>query len=216
MIKLFDFNKKSHRFIVLLIIAIPVLSIGFGFLFLAQHEAKETSEKEKTEKVQAKESEQTDSSPVSEEQEEEESEEEVTAPASEMVSEEEKEKAKLTAEKFAQIYGNYDSEKPLDFVYNAKPYMTEEFYSRSEENPPRQLLGLAKSTVKSFDTYPVDIDELNVLVFNVVLKLDTVNQINKKVYQETTILISLEKENGEWKVKSMDAQKVKGSDVQHG
>lgn len=214
---MFDFNKKSHKFIVFLLIAIPVLSIGFGFLFLAQHEAKETSEKAKTEKVEAKESEQTDSSPVSEEkEEEEESEEEVTAPASEMVSKEEKEKAKLTAEKFAQIYGNYDSEKPLDFVHKAKPFITEEFYSHWEENPPRRELALLKSTVKSFDTYPVDTDELNILIFNVVLKEDTVNQMNKKVYQETTLLIAVEKENGEWKVKSMDAQKVKGSDVQHG
>ena len=209
-----DFNKKSHKFIVFLVIAIPVLSVGFMFMYLAQHDAKETIEKAKTEKVEAKESEKTDSSPVSED--EVEIENEVTPPASEMVSEKEKAKAKSTAEKFAQLYGNYDREKPLDFVYNAKPYMTEEFYSRSEESPPRQFLGLAKSTVKSFDTYPVDIDELNVLVFNVVLKLDTVNDLNKKGYSETTILISLEKENGEWKVKSMNAQKVKGSDMPNG
>lgn len=213
---MFDFNKKSHKFIIFLLIAIPVLSIGFGLLLLAQHETKETGEKAKTEKVEAKESEQTDSSPVSEEKEEEEFEEEVTAPASELVSKEEKEKAKLTAEKFAQIYGNYDSEKPLDFMYNAKSYMTEELYSRLEESPPRQFLGLAKSTVKSFETYPVDTDDFNVLVWNVVLKEDTVNDMNKKGYQELTILIALEKENGEWKVKSMNAQKVKGSDMPNG
>lgn len=76
-----------------------------------------------------------------------------------------------------------------------------------EKYPPRRPLALVKSEVEDYEAYPVDTADKYTLLFNVVLQQKTINTVgDKNVPLETSILIALEKLNGEWKVKGVDVQ----------
>lgn len=192
-----DFTKPKHRAILLLILAVPILIIGFLFTFFNQNQ-KDTLVEEKTEVVEVKESAETvDPSPSPEETEP----EKVTF---EEMSQEEKEASKVVAEKFAQAYANYDASEPEYFILNAKPYMTEGFYMEWQENPPRKPLAMSKSTVKEVETYPVDGGDQYSIAWNVIVTEENINTLGDIGTIEEWFWILMDKENGEWKVKDVD------------
>lgn len=212
-----DLSNRKHRLIVLLMIMVPMLIIGFAITSwtLADRENQEVKKPNdpvtSPEPVEPEESTQEESSPLPEENPEEglahdHEEMDPNAPplASEMFSQEDKHASKLVAEKFVQAYGNYNNQTPLDFIQNAKPYMTESFRSQWEQKPPRRPLALAKSTVKKMVTYPVDATEQYLIGWNVVVSLATINTLGDNVPEEKSMLIVLEKEQGSWKVKGVD------------
>lgn len=192
-----DFNKPKHRVILLLMIAVPILIIGFLFTFITQKQ-EATSAKEKTEEVEVKEStENVDPSPSPEETEPE------KVPVEEM-SQEEKDASKVVAEKFAEAYSNYDAADPEYFILNAKPYMSEGFYMEWEKEPPRKPLAMSKSTVKEVETYPVDGGDKYTIAWNVIVTEETINTLGDIGTIEEWFWILMDKENGEWKVKDVD------------
>lgn len=200
-----DLTKKSHKMILFALLAIPTLIMGIIWTANNQDEAT-TKEEPKTEKTEGKESDTPDSSPseleLTEEQEQIESE---SIPGSEYIKEEDKAIAQEVAENFAQAYGNYDSEKPLEFIQNAKPYMSEVMAHEWDKNPPRRPLALVKSEVDSYEAYPIDTADKYTLMYNVVLQQKTVNSLeDKDVPLETSLIIALKKTFGEWKVEGVN------------
>lgn len=193
-----DFNKKSHKLILLLLLAVPIFTIGFIITFFSQTQAAPEPEKTKTENVEVEEeSAQVDPSP-SEKKEEQETELVIK------ISEEDKAASKVIAEKFAQAYSNYDAEKPTEFIQNAKPYMTEGLYKEWEEEAPRKPLALVKSTVKSVETFPVDGGDQYTIVWNVIVQQEQLNPLGDLVPVEDWFWIAVVKDKGEWKVKGVD------------
>ncbi|MEP9408619.1 hypothetical protein ABKP09_20070 [Peribacillus frigoritolerans] len=205
-----DFSKKIHRLLLFLMLVISSLVIAIIWTNITLNN-EDTEKKEKTKETSAEvvESDEPDSSPskeleLTEEQEQIESE---NIPGSESVSDEDKAAAQKVAEDFAKAYGNYDSEKPLEFVSNAQKYTSYEMHEEWDKYPPRRPLALAKSEVESYEAYPVDTADKYTLLFNVVLQQKTINtKGDKNVPLETSILTALEKLNGEWKVKGVDIQ----------
>ncbi|CRH64681.1 Uncharacterised protein [Chlamydia trachomatis] len=203
-----DLTKKSHKIILFALLVVPTLIMGIIWTAYVQNQADATIKEEpKIENTEGKESDSPDSSPseeleLTEEQKQIESE---NIPGSEYITDEDKAIAQNVAEKFAQAYGNYDSEKPLDFVHNAKPYMSEIFYNEWDKNPPRRPLALIKSEVDSYEAYPIDTADKYTLMFNVVLQQKTVNSLeDKDVPLETSLIIALKKTYGEWKVEGVN------------
>jgi hypothetical protein len=190
-----DLNKSSHKRLLLLILAVPILLFGFLFTYLSQqdHAQEEKSESKIKEEVSAA----ADPSPAPSK----------TGPetaAVQEITQADKDESKMIAEKFAQAYATYEAASPSNFVQNAKPYMTEGFYSRWAENPPRRPLALSKLTVKHIETYPIDGGDKYTIAWNVIVTEETTNTLGDIGTQEEWFWIGLEKENGEWKVKAVD------------
>lgn len=189
--------------ILFLMIAIPVFTIGILLTFWSQNGDADASHQKKQEKAESGEMVETDPSPDSEVEKVPE-EEMAPAPGSEMISKEDKELSKQVAEKFARAYGTYDADTPLDFVEKAKPYMNEEFKYQWEKEPPRKALALVKSTVEKVEILPIDTADKNTIAWNVGITLSTINTLEDKGDDQKWLLMILEKENGEWKVKGVD------------
>lgn len=193
----FDLDSKRGKIKLLICLAIPIMTIGFLITFFTLQSADQP--KAESAKKEAKVSAKVDPSPSPEDVSKKEKKTSVQT-----LSKEEKEASKAIAEKFAVAYGNYDSKNPLNFVQNAKPYMSEWFNTQWEENPPRRPLALSKSTVKKFDTYRVDGGDQHIIAWSVVLTEETINALGDKITQEEWLWIGLVKENGLWKVNEVD------------
>lgn len=190
-----DLNKSSHKRMLILILAVPILLIGFLFTYLSQKDNaqdKKTEPKEKQEVSAA-----ADPSPSPSK----------TGPetaAIQEITQADKDESKMIAEKFTQAYATYEAASPSKFVQNAKPYMTEGFYTQLAENTPRRPLALSKLTVKNIETYPIDGGDKYTIAWNVVATEETTNTLGDIGTQEEWFWIGLEKENGSWKVKAVD------------
>lgn len=205
----FDISTKKSKIFLILLIAIPSFIIGIVITAILQNQPADATPKAepKKEKIEKQESDKSDSS-SSEEIELTEEQEQIEAeniPGSEYISDTDKAEAQNVAEKFAQAYGNYDSEKPLDFIHNAQKYLEYTMSQEWDKNPPRRPLALVKSEVEDYETYPVDTGDEFTLLFNVVLEQKTINTLgDKDIPLTTSILIALEEFNGEWKVKGVN------------
>jgi hypothetical protein len=187
-----DMNKTHNKFIVLLLISVPILLIGFLFTYWTQIQT--DADVVKTQ-------------PVLEEYTPKEDAPEVETPKPEPVpaiTQEELDASKLVAEKFAQAYANYDASEPQKYVQNAKPYMTEDFYYEWLTEPPRRPLALTKSTAVKTETYPIELQDPYAIAWNVVIMQEQINTLGDKVPLEEYFWILLDKEDGEWKVKEVD------------
>lgn len=200
-----DYSKKTHKLLLFIMLAIPSIIIAIIWTSITLNDAApEKKEKPKETSAEVVESIEPDSAPseeleLTEDQEQIENE---NIPGSESISEEDKAAAQIVAENFAKAYGNYDKEKPLEFVHKAQKYMSYEMYEEWDDYPPRRPSALVKSEVESYETYPVDTADKYTLLFNVVLQLKTINAMgDKNVPLETDILIELEKVDGVWNVK---------------
>lgn len=188
--------SRKMKTLILLALAIPMMIIAFGITAWIQF----TNDSSTTE-VEAKNEVIDDSAPADPSPAPDEKPKKTPVAA---MTQEEKQSSKIVAEKFAQAYGNYDSENPLLFIQNAKPYMTEGFYSQWTEEPPRKPLALVKSTIIKKETFPVDGGDQYAIAWNVVLTENAVNTLGDKVQQEEWLWILVEKENGQWKVKDVN------------
>jgi hypothetical protein len=187
-----DMNKTHNKFIVLLLIAVPILTIGFLFTYWTQIQT--DADVVKTQPVLEEPAPKTDSP-------------EVEGPKPEpvpAVTQQDLDASKLVAEKFAQAYANYDASKPLEYVQNAKPYMTKGFYREWENEPPRRPLVLTKSTAVKSETYPIELNDPYAIAWNVVIMQEQINTLDDKVPLEEYFWILLDKEDGGWKVKEVD------------
>jgi hypothetical protein len=187
-----DMNKTHNKFIVLLLISVPILLIGFLFTYWTQIQT--DADVVKTQ-------------PVLEESTAKEDAPEVETPKPEPVpaiTQEDLDVSKLVAEKFAQAYANYDASEPQKYVQNAKPYMTEGFYYEWLTEPPRRPLTLTKSTAVKTETYPIELQDPYAIAWNVVIMQEQINTFGDKVPLEEYFWILLDKEDGEWKVKEVD------------
>ena len=205
-----DLNQKGQRMILLLIIAVPVLGIGFTITSLSLQDekkpAEEVVEKEKEPSLEQqryesqKDKDYFEVTQMSEEDKEIAKSQDNTSD----ISKEDLNASKQVAEKFAKAYGNFDRTKPQNVVLNAKPYMSSTFYADWEKNPPRRPLALSKSTIKTIDTYPVDGGDQYQVAWNVVLVEETINAAGDKGTMEEWLWMVLEKKDGTWKVRSLD------------
>lgn len=195
-----DLTKKSHKMILLLSLAIPILIMGWLWTAyqLHQTETSETIQKSQNEKLERKEPKLLELSPTVDEQ----TENVDTVPF--FHSQEEIDTSKMVAEKFSQAYANYDSAQPYNFLHNAKPYMTEGFYNEWATNYPRRPLALVKSTAVKTEAYPIDGGDKYSIAWNVVINQAQINTLGDQVPVEEWFYVILNKENGEWKVKDVD------------
>jgi hypothetical protein len=187
-----DMNKTHNKFIVLLLIAMPILTIGFLFTYWTQIQT--DADVVKTQSVLEEPVPKTDSP-------------EVEGPKPEpvpAVTQQDLAASKLVAEKFAQAYANYDASKPLEYVQNAKPYMTKGFYLEWENEPPRRPLVLTKSTAVKSEIYPIELNDPYAIAWNVVIMQEQINAFGDKIPLEEYFWILLDKEDGEWKVEEVD------------
>lgn len=190
-----DLTKKSHKFLIFMLLAVPMILITMFYTLWINVESEDTTKNEKI-----KDSAPADPSSTQKEEPIKEPKKEVS-PA---ITEEDKSTSKLVAEKFAMAYGNYDSKNPSIFVQNSLPCLTEGLHAQWEEKPPRKPLALSKSTVKKLETFPIDGGDKYTIGWNVILTEDTINALGDKVLQEEWLWILLVKENGDWKVKGVE------------
>ena len=64
----------------------------------------------------------------------------MTTIKSEKFSEEDLEKTKKMAVEFATAYHNYNADRPMEYLENAKPYMTDALYEKMNQNVRREVL----------------------------------------------------------------------------
>ena len=88
----------------------------------------------------------------------------------EKFSEEDLEKSKKIAVEFAAAYHNYNADKPMEYLENAKPYMTDALYEKMNQNVRREVLERSYLTAKETQVTPV-VNKSNMVVrWNVIVK----------------------------------------------
>lgn len=200
-------NNRVHRFIIFLIIAIPVSIAGFWLRSNAQeeeamankNEAVEES-KHNIERPETKEVYGPDSYTYTEEEEEAAKEVEIN----EDVDSKNLEESKKVAETFAKEFGTYTHENPLKFLSNVENILGDELLKDWNESPPRRTGGLQTSNVIEMETYPVDGGNNDYVAWNVVAVLEQENNIKEKYKIEEWYWILLSNEEGQWKIEEVD------------
>src|SRR4051812_29890214 len=64
-------------------------------------------------------------------------------------------KQRRSAVQFVTAFHNYNADKPMDYLENAKPYMTNALYEKMKRNGRREVLERSYLTVKKTDVTPV-------------------------------------------------------------
>ena len=121
----------------------------------------------------------------------------------EKFSEEDLEKSKKMAVEFATAYHNYNADRPMEYLENAKPYMTDALYEKMNQNVRREVLERSYLTAKETQVLPV-VNKSNLVVrWNVIVKGEAKSIDESILETEDWYLVGLRNVNGEWKVEDV-------------
>ena len=121
----------------------------------------------------------------------------------EKFSEEDLEKSKKTAVEFAAAYHNYNADRPMEYLENAKPFMTDALYEKMNQNVRREVLERSYLTAKETQVLPV-VNKSNLVVrWNVIVKGEAKSIDESILETEDWYLVGLRNVNGEWKVEDV-------------
>ena len=199
-------DKKSHRFIIFLGIAIPVIIAGFWFRsYTLEKEtaAKQVEQKEPKHDMQRPEKKEV-FGPESYTYTEEEKETVKSVEIDESIEPDNLEESKKVAEQFAKAMGSYDSENPHNFLPSVENILGDELLQQWKESPPRRSGGLVSSKVKELETYPVDGGNNDYIAWNVVVVLEQRGMMDGTFTEEEWYWIVLSNQDGQWKIEEVD------------
>ena len=118
-------------------------------------------------------------------------------------SEKELEKSKRIAVEFATAFHTYNAEKPMDYLENAKTYMTDALYEKMNRNGRREVLERSYLTVKDTNVIPVVNKSSLVVRWNVIVKGEAKSVDGSISETEDWYLVGLRSVNGEWMVEDV-------------
>ena len=118
-------------------------------------------------------------------------------------SEKELEKSKKIAVEFATAFHTYNAEKPMEYLENAKTYMTDALYEKMNRNGRREVLERSYLTVKDTQVIPVVNKSSLVVRWNVIVKGEAKSVDGSISETEDWYLVGLRSVNGEWKVEDV-------------
>ena len=118
-------------------------------------------------------------------------------------SEEELEKSKRIAVEFATAFHTYNAEKPMEYLENAKTYMTDALYEKMNRNGRREVLERSYLTVKDTNVIPVVNKSSLVVRWNVIVKGEAKSVDGSISETEDWYLVGLRSVNGEWMVEDV-------------
>ena len=118
-------------------------------------------------------------------------------------SEKELEKSKRIAVEFATAFHTYNAEKPMEYLENAKTYMTDALYEKMNRNGRREVLERSYLTVKDTNVIPVVNKSSLVVRWNVIVKGEAKSVDGSISETEDWYLVGLRSVNGEWIVEDV-------------
>ena len=118
-------------------------------------------------------------------------------------SEKELEKSKKIAVEFATAFHTYNAEKPMEYLENAKPYMTDALYEKMNRNGRREVLERSYLTVTETNVIPVVNKSSLVVRWNVIVKGEAKSVDGSISETEDWYLVGLRSVNGEWMVEDV-------------
>ena len=118
-------------------------------------------------------------------------------------SEKELEKSKRIAVEFATAFHTYNAEKPMEYLENAKTYMTDALYEKMNRNGRREVLERSYLTVKDTNVIPVVNKSSLVVRWNVIVKGEAKSVDGSISETEDWYLVGLRSVNGEWMVEDV-------------
>lgn len=126
-----------------------------------------------------------------------------TAPSeeSEAITDEDREKTKEIAKQFAETYYNYNAADQLSYLEASKPYMTTQFYEMEKNNPRRNPLNKVKTEAQEIEMYKVDHASNYEIIWEAYITAKITSSDGIKATEETSLMISLEEADNQWKVK---------------
>ncbi|WP_338473312.1 hypothetical protein R4Z10_21430 (plasmid) [Niallia sp. XMNu-256] len=113
------------------------------------------------------------------------------------------EKSKKIAVEFATAYHNYNADRPMEYLENAKPYMTEALYEKMNQSVRREVLDRSYLTAKETQVIPVVNKSSLVIRWNVIVKGQAKSVDESILETEDWYLVGLRNVNGEWKVEDV-------------
>ena len=121
----------------------------------------------------------------------------------EKFSEEDLEKSKKIAIEFVTAYHSYNADKPMEYLENAKPYMTDALYKKMSQNGRREVLERSYLTVKETQITPVVNKSSMVVRWNVIVRGEGKSVDGSISETEDWYLVGLRSVDGEWKVEDV-------------
>jgi hypothetical protein len=196
-------NSKSDRIKLFLFVLSIFLVVGFTASFIFRHlstgevVAKANKSQHVVESTEAVDSSNTDGS------EEELSKNIDQYDQTEHFSNEDLEKTKEIADNFAKAFHLYNADQPMQYLENAKPYMTARLYQKMKRSIRREPLDRSYLSVKETDVTPVANSSSLVVRWNVIVRGEAKATDGTTSQTEDWYLVSVGKENGEWKVEDV-------------
>jgi flagellar basal body-associated protein FliL len=199
-------NSKSDRVKLFLFILVTFLVVGFSvstmFRSMNKQEAAVIGEHSKSE---AESTENFDSDPTPSDHSEPESEKDQKNEydQTEQFSEDTLEKTKEIAVQFVTSFHTYNADKPMEYLENAKPYMTDALYEKMKRAGRREVLERSYLAVKETQITPVVNKSSMVVRWNVITRGEAKSVDGKTSKTEDWYLVGLREVDGEWKVEDV-------------
>jgi Na+-transporting NADH:ubiquinone oxidoreductase subunit NqrC len=203
-----NFENKSDRVKLFLFLLAIFLVVGFAistfFRFINKEEIESVAQNSnKTDET----ANQVDSSVSSNDTESDDTESEADGPndydQTEKFSEKDLENTKKLASDFVTAFHNYNSNKPTEYLENAKPFMTDALYEKLKKNGRREVLERSYLTAKETEVTPVVNPSSMVIRWNVIVRGEAKSNDGKTLQTEDWYLVGIRKVDGAWKVEDV-------------
>ncbi|OHR69501.1 hypothetical protein [Bacillus sp. UMB0893] len=196
-------NSKSDRIKLFLFLLVLFLVVGFAASTIFRSLNEDAAEAREKKLVRVEESSSTADSSTSDSNSEPEREQSNEYDQTEKFSEEELEATKKIAVQFVTSFHSYNADKPMDYLENAKPYMTDSLYEKMSRNGRREVLERSYLTVKETDVTPVVNKSSMVVRWNVIVRGEAKSVDGKASQTEDWYLVGMRDVDGEWKVEDV-------------
>lgn len=122
---------------------------------------------------------------------------------SEKFSDEDLGETKNIAVQFVTAFHTYNADQPMDYLENAKPYMTDALYGKMNRNGRREVLERSYLSVGETQVTPVVNKSSMVIRWNVIVKGEAKSIDGSISKTEDWYLVGLRDVDGEWKVEDV-------------
>ncbi|MFC3886246.1 hypothetical protein ACFOU2_23255 [Bacillus songklensis] len=197
-------NSKSDRIKLFLFILAVFLVVGFTVTTILRSMNKAQVTAIETKRT-AESTKQVDSAPASSEHSQSASLEDQTNDydQTEKFLEETLETTKEIAVQFVTAFHTYNADKPMEYLEDSRPFMTNALYEKMQRNGRRETLERSYLTVKETQVTPVVNKSSMVVRWNVMVMGEAKSVDGTTSETEDWYLIGLRQVDGEWKVEDV-------------
>lgn len=198
-------NSKADRIKLFFFILSVFLVVGFTASFVFRSMSYEEVGAKNKESQSAEEStEKVDSNTASTADSEEETAKETNDyDQTERFSEEQLKVTQNIAVDFTKAFHTYNADEPMQYLENAKPYMTNALYEKMKRTARREPLDRSYMTVKETQVTQVVNPSSTVVRWNVMVMGEAKSVDGKKKETEDWYLVGVREVDGEWKVEDV-------------